>query len=124
MAPVQQRYEENANRLRRQPEQFKVGDKVWLDLKNVITAVPDELTVELNVPGNIHKRFQVGLVKRAGKGPFPSQISDDAQYPPVIDELGEEEHAIESILRAKTIRHGRGKYREALAKWESEIDPS
>ena len=141
MASVQQRYEENANRLRRQPEQFKVGDKVWLDLKNVstpqlskklawlhakytVTAVPDALTVELNVPGNIHKRFHVELVKRAGTDPFPSQIRDDAQNPPVIDELGEEEYAVESILRARTIRRGRGKYRQALVKWVSEIDPS
>lgn len=67
MASAQQRYEANANRLRRQPEQFKVGDKVWLNLQNVktpqlskklswlhakyeVTAVPDALTVELNVP--------------------------------------------------------------------------
>ncbi|KHJ32121.1 hypothetical protein EV44_g3269 [Erysiphe necator] len=76
MASVQQRYEDNANKFRLQPEVFKVGDKVWLDVKNIktpqlskklawqhakyeITAIPDALTVELNVPGNIHKRFHV-----------------------------------------------------------------
>ncbi|KAI0990773.1 hypothetical protein K3495_g17414, partial [Podosphaera aphanis] len=67
MASAQQRRESNANGLRRQPERFQVCDKVWLDLRNVktpqlskklawqhakydVTAVPDALTVELNVP--------------------------------------------------------------------------
>ncbi|KAI0991014.1 hypothetical protein K3495_g17173 [Podosphaera aphanis] len=62
MASAQQRYEGSSNRFRRQPDKFKVGDKVWLDLRNVktpqlskklawqhakyeVTAVPDALTV-------------------------------------------------------------------------------
>ncbi|KHJ30056.1 hypothetical protein EV44_g3161 [Erysiphe necator] len=70
MASAQQRSENNANRFRRQPERFRVGDKVWLNLQHIktpqlskklswqhakyeVTAVPDALTVELNVPGNI-----------------------------------------------------------------------
>ena len=117
------------------------SDKVWLNLQNVkttqlskklawlhakyeVTAVPDALTVELNVPGNIHKRFHIELVKRAGTDPFPSQIRDDAQNPPVIDELGVPEYEVESILRARTVRRGRGKFRQALVKWVSEIDPT
>lgn len=121
MASAQQRYEANANRLRRQQERYKVGDKVWLSLQN---AVPDALTVELNVPGNIHKRFHIELLKRAGTDPFPSQTRDDAQNPPVIDELGIPEFEVESILRARTVRRGRGKVRQALVKWVSEADPS
>ncbi|KAI0994661.1 hypothetical protein K3495_g13520, partial [Podosphaera aphanis] len=98
MASAQQRNESNGNLLRRQPERFKVGDKVWLNLRHIqtpqlskklawqhakyeVTAVPDALTVELNVPGNIHKRFHVELVKRAGTDPFPSQKRDDARNP-------------------------------------------
>ena len=128
MASAQQRSESNANRLRRQPERFQIGDKVWLDLRNVktpqlskklawqhakydITAVPDALTVELNVPGNIHKQFHVELVKRAGVDPFPSQSRDDIQNPPIIDDLTEPEYEIESIQRARTISRGRGKFR-------------
>ena len=104
MASAQQRYETNGNSMRRQPERFRVGDKVWLDLRHIktpqlskklawqhakyeVTAVPDALTVELNVPGNIHKRFHVELIKRAGSDPLPSQIRDDAQNPPIIDDL-------------------------------------
>lgn len=80
MSSVQQRNESNSNVLCRQPERFKVGDKVWLNLRNIqttqlskqlashhakyeVTDVPDALTVELNVPGNIHERSHVKLVK-------------------------------------------------------------
>ncbi|KHJ36219.1 hypothetical protein EV44_g3283 [Erysiphe necator] len=104
MASAQQRNEANGNLLRRQPEKLKVGDKVWLNLRHIqtpqlskklawqhakyeVTAVPDPLTVELNVPGNIHKRFHVGPIKRAGTDPFPSQKRDDARNPPIIDDL-------------------------------------
>lgn len=37
MAAAQQRAESNANKHRRQPERFRVGDKVWLDLRNIKT---------------------------------------------------------------------------------------
>lgn len=86
--------------------------------------MPDSLTVELNVPGNIHNKFHVELVKRAATDPFPSQIRDDAQNPPIIDDLGEEEFPVEAILRARTVRRGRGKFRQALVKWVSEADPT
>lgn len=141
MASAQQRNEANGNALRRQPEKFEIGDKVWLNLRHIqtpqlskklawqhakyeVTAVPDALTVELNVPGNIHKRFHVELIKRAGVDPFPSQKRDDARNPPVIDNLEEPEYEVESILRARTIRRGRGLRRQALVKWVSEANPT
>ena len=141
MASAQQRNESNGNMIRRQPERFKVGDKVWLNLRHIqtpqlskklawqhakfeVTGVPDALTVELNVPGNIHKRFHVELLKRAGTDPFPSQKRDDARNPPIIDNLEEPEYEVESILRARTIRRGRGTYRQALVKWVSEANPT
>ncbi|KAI0991381.1 hypothetical protein K3495_g16806 [Podosphaera aphanis] len=141
MASAQQRNESNGNQSRRQPERFRVGDKVWLDLRHVktpqlskklawqhakyeVTNVPDALTVELNVPGNIHKRFHVELVKRVVNDPFPSQVQDDAQSPPVIDELGESEYQVESILRARTAKRGRGTFRQALVKWAGWADPT
>lgn len=141
MASAQQRNECNANKIRRQTEQFRVGDKVWLDLRHIKTpqlskklawqhakyevmAVPDALTVELNVPGNIHKRFHVELIKRAGTDPLPSRKRDDAQNPPVVDELGESEYEIESILRARNIRRGRGTFRQGLVNWVGWADPT
>lgn len=141
MASAQQRSESNNNRHRRQPERFKIGDKVWLNLEHIRTpqlskklawqhakyeviGVPDALTVELNVPGNIHNRFHVELIKRAGNDPFPSQVRDDAQNPPLIDDLEHKEYQVESILRARTVRRGRGKFRQALVKWVGWIEPT
>lgn len=141
MASVQQRYESNANRSRHQPQKFKVGDKVWLDLRNIktpqlskklswqhakyeVTAVPDSLTVELNLPGNIHNRVHVDLIKRAGDDSFPSQIRDDAQNPPLIDNQEDPEYEFESIIRARTVNRWRGKFRQALVKWVGWIDPT
>lgn len=37
MASAQQRYEANGNVIRRQPEKFRVGDKVWLNLRHIKT---------------------------------------------------------------------------------------
>ena len=76
----------------------------------------------MNVPGNIHKRFHVELIKRAGNDPYPSQLRDDAQNPPVIDDLNEKEYDVESILRARTIIRGRGFCRQALVKWTGWAD--
>ncbi|KAI0994978.1 hypothetical protein K3495_g13203 [Podosphaera aphanis] len=121
MASAQQRSERNANRLRRQPERFQVGD---IHAKYEVTAVPDAFTVELNVPGNIHKRLHVELIKRAGNDPFPNQVRDDAQNPPVIDDLEDSEYEIDSIPRARTVRRGRGTYRQALVKWVGWVDPT
>ncbi|KAI1005059.1 hypothetical protein K3495_g3151 [Podosphaera aphanis] len=140
-ATAQQRYEENANRFRKQPETFKVGDKVWLSLQNIntpqlskklswlhakyeVTAVPVPLTVELNVPGKIRKRFHVELFKRAGNDPQPSQKCDDTQNPVLSDEFDEPEYEVTKILRARTIKRGRGQFRQALVKYSTWADPS
>lgn len=61
----------------------------WKHTKYEVTAVSDALRIELNVLGNIHKRFHVELVKRAGNDLLPSQIRDDARNPPVKDNLNE-----------------------------------
>lgn len=141
MASAQQRSESNKNRSRRQPERFNVGDKVWLNLEHIRTpqlskklawqhakyeviGVPDALNVELNVPGHIHNRFHVELVKRAGNDPFPSQARDDEQNPPLIDDLGEKEYEVQSILRARTVRRGRGNFRQVLVKWVGWAEPT
>ena len=82
----------------------------WLHAKYEVTAVPDALTVE--------------LVKRAGSDPYPSQTRDDAQNPPVADEINEPEYEVESILRARTVQRGRGTYRQALVKWVGWKEPT
>jgi hypothetical protein len=73
--------------------------------------------MELNVPGHIYPRFHVDLLKRAGDDPFPSQIRDDTQPPPLFVD-GEPEYTIEEIKRARLKRMGRGSRRKILVKWK------
>ena len=94
MGWAQERMEKYANRTRQEAERFKVGDKVWLDLRHIkspraskklswtyakfiITVVPYPLVIELNTPTGIYPRFHVELVRRAAEDPLLSQVIDD-----------------------------------------------
>ena len=80
MAWRQQIMEDSANRSRQQSETFKVGDRVWLNLKNIstlrsskkfawlhakykVTKIISRHVVELDIPSGIHPRFDVDLLK-------------------------------------------------------------
>ncbi|KAI0995241.1 hypothetical protein K3495_g12940 [Podosphaera aphanis] len=119
MITAQHIMEQNANRHRKPADKLKVGDKVWLNLKNVTTpqlkkkfswinakykvikeVAPD--VYELDVPSGIHPRFFVDLLRRDPCDPLPSQVTDDSQPPPLLD--GKHPlYAVEKILRAKSI---------------------
>jgi hypothetical protein len=104
MASAQQIMEDSANRSRQPAELFKVGDKVWLKLKNIdtpqlskklswvnakyrVTRVVSPHVVELNVPTGIFPKFHTDLLKRSPEDPLPSQQRDDSQPPPVIPQV-------------------------------------
>ncbi|KAI1000740.1 hypothetical protein K3495_g7457 [Podosphaera aphanis] len=89
--------EESANRGRQQSENFKEGDRVWLNLKNVetprlskklawlhnkyrVVKVISSHVVELDVPTGIHPRFNADLLKRAAEDPLPSQKLEEQRY--------------------------------------------
>src|SRR5947209_5320574 len=103
MASAQERQEQYANQARQAAEQFYVGDKVWLRLKNVktdrpskkldwlnakykVTEVISSHSYRLNTPPGIHPVFHVSLLKRAAGDPLPSQVQDDTQPPAIIAE--------------------------------------
>jgi hypothetical protein len=72
--------------------------------------------MELNVPGHIHPRFHVDLLKRAENDPLPSQIRDNTQPPPLFID-GEPEYTIGKIKRARLKKVGKRNCREILVKW-------
>ena len=140
MAVAQQEQEEATNRTRQQAPQFRVGDKVWLNLKNVrttrqskkldwknakyiVTEVIGSHSYRLNTPTGIHNVFHVDLLRTASTDPLDSQITDDNQPGPVI--VGdEEEYEIERILKDRTVRKGRGSRKQYLVKWTGYAEPT
>ena len=138
MAAAQEQQEEYANRGRQAAEQFCVGDKVWLNLKNIKTQRPSKkldwlnakYTVtelvgshacRLDTPLGIHNVFYVSQLRRAGDDPLLSQVQDDTQPPAVIsEETGEEELQVEKILEVR--KRGRGQ--QVLVKWSGYAQPT
>ncbi|KAI1006336.1 hypothetical protein K3495_g1880 [Podosphaera aphanis] len=143
MAAAQQIMEEQANKNRNPAPLFRIGDKVWLDLRNVSTPQPKKKlawvnakysvtiiisphVVELDVPSKIWPRFHVELVRKAGDDPLPSQVQDDAQPTPkfVNGSTSQPEHRVERILRAERVPRGRGHVRRLLVKWKDFAEPN
>jgi hypothetical protein len=133
MATAQQVQEEQANRSRDQAMSYKIGDKVWLNLKNVRTSrlskkldhknakftvieVISSHSYRLNTPAGIHNVFHTTLLRPAADDPFPSQATYDNQPLPLIIG-GEEEYGVEAILDERVKRIGRGSRLEYLVKW-------
>jgi hypothetical protein len=139
IAASQQQQEEAANSKRQPAERFEVGDKVWLSMANyrsprpckkldwlhhkyTVTKVISSHVVELDVPGSIHPRFHVDLLRRARQDPAPGQRVDDSQPPPIQEENGVEKWEVEEILCARWKNRGRGKFREVFVRWHGYAD--
>lgn len=142
MAVAQQLQERYANNHREAPCSYQVGDKVWLNLKNINTTRPckkldwihGKYTItntypesahfyELNTPKGIHNKFHTSLLRPAGSNPLPSQKQDD-QQPPVLETEGDIDKGIDGILDCRIRRLGRGQIKEALVKWTGYARPT
>lgn len=139
MAAAQQRQEHYANQRRQVAPQYRVGDKVWLDLRDIRTDRPNrkfsarsaKYTVleqvspyayRLDTPEGIHPVFHVDKLRLAATDPFPSQRNDDYQPPARLVE-GEPEWEVEEIRDYRARRWGRGFRREFLVKWVGYREP-
>ena len=125
MTYAQQEQERQANKSRRPAPTYRVGDWVWLDLRDVRTArsskkldwksakfqvarVRDPCWVELAVPWET-KTYHVDKLRPVADDPFPSQQTDDTNPAAVVvrDSENDEEH-LEWTVRDITderIRH-------------------
>jgi hypothetical protein len=140
MAIAQQEQEEATNKYRQQSPLFKIGDKVWLNLKNVRTDRENKKldwknakftiletvgphSYRLDTPPGIHNVFHSELLRAASTDPLTSQTTDDSQPGPVLVE-NEDEYEVEKILKERSIRRGRGRRKQYLVKWTGYAKPT
>jgi hypothetical protein len=140
IAVAQQAQEESANRSCTEGPVFRIGNRVWLNLRNVRTNRPSKkldwkhakFTVvkvvgshsyQLDTPPGIHNVFHSDLLRLAATDPLPSQSLDDSR-PPAVVINGQEEYSVERILRDRFVRRGRGRQHQALVKWVGYAQPT
>lgn len=143
MAVAQQAQEKYANEKRDATISYHVGDKVWLNLKNIKSDRPckkldwihGKYTItrtfpnsphfyELDTPKGIHNRFHTSLLRQANADPLPTQKTDDIQPQGLISSSGDIEFGIDEILNVRWKKIGRGKRQEVLVKWTGFATPT
>jgi hypothetical protein len=123
-----------ADRKRRPTPELKVGDKVYLDMRNIKTERPSKkldarrtgpftilekvspvaYRVELPLDWTIHPVFHVSLLRQAhiDETLHPDPVNDSLRPPPdIIDD--QEEYEVEQVLDHRR----KGAKREYLIKW-------
>jgi hypothetical protein len=137
MAVAQERYSRYADQTRQPATALRVGDLVWLNLKNIRTDRPSKKldwknakyrvteiisphAVRLNTPPGIHNVFHIGLLRLASSDPLPNQNAGPYEAPGVLQDDGSEEYEVEEVVRARTKRNER----QVLVKWKGYRKPT
>lgn len=140
IATAQEKQQTQANKTRTAAPQYKEGDWVFLNLRNVKTTRPSKKldwlhgkyqvvkqvnshSYQLDVPGKIHPVFHVDLLRPVPNDPLPSQKIGDTQPGPILID-GEENWLVERILDQRTTGHGRRSIKEAYVKWIDYLQPT
>ena len=128
-----------ADRKRKESPSYQIGDKVWLDIKDINTTRPSKkldvkrtgpfeivkevspVAFELKLPlsWKIHPVFHVSKLRPCIEdiGLHPEQVDDNLRPPPdVIDKF--EEYEVERIID----HHGSKRRRQYLVKWKGYPD--
>lgn len=140
---AQQEQEKYANNLRSVSPSYSVGDKVWLNLRNIKTTRPSKkldwthakytvtrvfpgnpLFYELDTPPGIHNKFHTSLLRPAYAPLLASQEAHDRQPPAIINDDGDAEWGVEKILDERVRKIGRGERREVLVQWVGYARPT
>ena len=142
MEIAQETQERHANRCRQPAEAFKVGDRVYLRLKNVRTKrhckkldwislsyrvqqLVGSHAVKLDTPRGIHLVFHVNLVRPAREDPLPSQILQDTEPPAIEPDNADEDHAEGEYIVEKLLDHRRSNNKwELSVKWYGYAEPT
>jgi hypothetical protein len=140
IAYTNQTTESNANRHRDPAPEYRPGDHVWLNLKNIQTDRPcrkldwknakyvvqkvvGSHAVRLNTPPGIHPTFHVNLVRPAATDPLPSQEKHEPQ-PPAILVDGQEEWEIEEIIDEQRLKRRGDPRTKYKVKWVGYTRPT
>jgi hypothetical protein len=142
IADAQETQEKYANRTRGSAEQFKIGDKVFLRLRNIatnrpskkldwislpyrVTALVGSHAVRLNTPPEIHPVFHVDLIRRYLEDPLPSQIQSFPEPPAIQPQQASEDYITGEYIVEQIRNHRRrGRGWQVLVSWRGWAEPT
>ena len=133
---AQKLYEHHANSWCQPAPEYKIGNKVWLDLWNVQMDRPSKKlnwqyskftvlkkvgshTYHLNTLAEVHPVFHMWLLWPVNDNPLPSQTQTDWQPPAIIGENGDKEYKVEEIVAKWMNKCGWTKYHIQWCGWHN-----